>query len=705
MTAALVSAAPRQAGPAARELRTDIQGLRALAVSLVVIYHLWPHGLRGGFVGVDVFLVISGFLITSHLWSHPPRRAIDLAAFWARRVRRLLPASLLVLAVTLVAARLVAPETRWAGTAVEAMSAALYVENWRLAATSVDYLAAENAPSPVQHFWSLSVEEQFYLFWPVLILVLLLVAARRGWGRRLVVGLGLAVVVTASLAYSVWATAYDPASAYFVTPTRIWELGVGGLLAVAMAGRPLNPRGPGRALVNLGLAWVGLVAMVVSAFIYTADTPFPGWRALLPVLGTVAVIAAADPRGPVSPGRLLERRPLQFLGDISYSVYLWHWPLVVLAPYAMGGALSWWAKVGIAGLTVLLAWASKTLVEDRFRRAPPGAPLRRSFQLAAAGMAGVLLLGGLQLAEVRLTEVTARQRLDRMLADPGRCFGAAALASGEAECPRQTSGPVVPAPAQAADDRSAAYERNCFEEAPFTGLRKCVFGDPNGTVSIAVVGNSHMGHWLPALEQLAEQNSWRLTTFLASECTFSAEPVGWDATVKRDGCLGWAERVRRATAGDDFDLVVASVRNGRAAEGLAYADSYPVWLSGYRQALGEWTAADQPVLVIHDTATPGATMGSVPDCVAANPDDFSVCGGPADRWIPRDPLAEAAAELNDADVTVVDLNDRICAPSTCDAVVGGVLVYFDASHLTATYSRTLAPYLAPALGAAVDRAR
>jgi peptidoglycan/LPS O-acetylase OafA/YrhL len=689
----------RQQTRTARAFRADIQGLRAIAVSLVLFFHLWPNRLGGGFVGVDVFFVISGFLITSHLYARPPRTARDLAAFWSRRVRRLLPASLLVLAATAVATRLVAPETQWAATAHEVIAAALYVENWQLARTSVDYLAAENAASPVQHFWSLSVEEQFYLVWPVLMLLLVALSRRRRWRTGVVMGAGLAVVVAASLAFSVTATVAEPASAYFVTPTRIWELGVGALLAIAAAGA--GPRlwaVPDwlRAL----LAWAGLGAILVAGLRYTGATPFPGWQAALPVLGAAAVIGARAGEGGVSPVRLLALRPVQLLGDISYSVYLWHWPMVVLVPYVSGSHLGRLDKGAIIALTAVLAWLSKTYVEDRFRFAVQGVPVRRSFQLAAAGMAVVVALGVAQTVEVGQRADAAGATLAKALSDGGPCFGAAAL-SGGSDCPPSTRGPSLPTPAQAADDKTEAYDRDCFEPSPFTGVRRCVFGNPNGTVSIALVGNSHAGHWLPALEKVAKDKGWKVTTFLASECTASRAAVTWDAKRKQRGCLRWADTVLDQTSSGEFDLVVTSERNGRAAAGRTYTDSYPAWLAGYRHVVAGWVEARTNVLVIHDTATPGATLKSVPDCIARHEDRLRSCAGPRSAWVPHDPLVQAARE---AGVATVDLNDHLCDGATCPAVIGGVTVYSDASHMTKTFAMTLAPYLEPSLTAAVARA-
>ena len=316
--------APRSPSLRQTGIRPEIQALRALAVGLVVVYHLWPDAVPGGFIGVDVFFVISGFLITALLLREIERTgAVSLSAFWARRARRILPAALVtVFACGLVMAAVV-PMSLWPQWLDEMRASTLYVQNWQLASDAVDYFAiAEHTPSPVQHFWSLSVEEQFYLLWPVV----LLATARN---RRALVG-GMAVLTVLSLAYSLFATATNPAAAYFVTPARAWEFGAGGLLAAAgAASRPSRL-----------LCFAGLTAIVAGAFAFSVATPFPGWAALVPVLGAMAVIRAG------AASRALAVRPLQFLGDISYSLYLWHWPLIVLAPFALAGGLTSESRIG-----------------------------------------------------------------------------------------------------------------------------------------------------------------------------------------------------------------------------------------------------------------------------------------------------------------------------------------------------------------------
>ncbi len=704
---------PRQASPAKPRapVRTDIQGLRAIAVSSVLVYHLWPGSVTGGFVGVDVFFVISGFLITSHLLAHPPGTSGDLLQFWSRRIRRLLPASLLVLLVTLVASRLVAPETQWANTARQARAAALYSVNWLLADDSVDYLAKDNVPSPVQHFWSLSVEEQFYLVWPVLILVLVLAA--RALRVRLVpvVVVGLSIAVAASFADSIYLTTTDPARAYFVTPTRVWELGIGGVLAAAISSRALgrerdfeHVRLPGP--VRAGLAWLGLGAIAMTVFTYDGSTPFPGWQAMLPVLGTAAVIAANAPSAPGSPGGLLAAGPVRWLGDVSYSVYLWHWPLIVLLPYAIGSQLSWPDKIAIIVVSLVLAGLTKRFVEDSFRTGGWARPLIKPYALAAAGMAVVVGAASFQITEVRHRESVAAAKLETKLANKGSCFGAAALAAPPGACAPTTSGPLTPDPVQAAQDKSDAYaagpsKKHCFSELPSFRQVTCTFGDPHATTSVALVGNSHAGQWLPALEALAREQHWKLTTYLISQCALSDVAQRFDTAAQSRACLDWVHTTTRRIAAGGFDLVVMTNRISVTTVGSSNKDDNQLgYRHGYEVVLRALAAARRPVVTIRDTPAPSK---SIPDCLASHPGNYAACDGTRADWLPDEPVIAAVRAVADPQISVADLTNYICRGQTCPAAVGGVPVYFDGSHLTATYATTLAPYLLPALRRALRR--
>ena len=679
---------PSAARPAGRAaVRGDIQGLRALAVSLVVIFHFWPRRLTGGYIGVDVFFVISGFLISSHLLAHPPRTVTDLGRFWSRRARRLLPASLLVLTATLVVSRLAAPALQWSQTAHEAIAAAVYSENWSLASQALDYLGADTQATPVQHFWSLSVEEQFYLAWPVLIALATLAAPRLRRSASALVLTAFGVVLAVSLVASVHLTRTSPASAYFVTWTRAWEFAVGGAAAWLVLHRSRFLRDSAVA------AWVGLGAIALSAVTYTGSTPFPGWTAAVPVVGTALVLLARS-ESAAGPGRLWRVPGVRWLGDISYSVYLWHWPMLLLAPYVLGVRLAWPVKLAVLVVAVVLSGLTKVFVEDRFRTAPKGQPLRRTYIAAAAGMAGVALLGTLQLAEVSHRDGAARVALNRAAAAP--CFGAATLLDGPGRCPARPATALVPDLSIAGEDKSDAYADSCFVGAPYTARLTCTYG--HGRTKVALVGNSHAGHWLPGLQRVAEQNGWTITTYLVSVCNVSDAATSLPTVTMKQACSAYSRWVYDQTRGHRFDLVLTSERQSATVPGATWATTEAASARGYARYLRRWTAGGARVVVLKDPVSPTATVGRVPECLSKNPGDRSRCTWPHDqprpasagayRWM--DPLTDAAREQR---VPVVDLDDLLCPGGTCQPAIGGVVTFFDASHLTATYARTLAPAL------------
>ncbi len=692
--------AGRRAGTT--EVRADIQGLRAIAVLLVVAFHLWPSRLTGGYVGVDVFFVISGFLITAHLVGRPPASGRDLAGFWARRIRRLLPASLLVLAVTLGASRLIAPGLTWAATARETAAAALYVENWALATSAVDYLAADAEPTPVQHFWSLSVEEQFYLVWPVLVAVLVWLATRRFFRQatrrriptRAVLAVGMGAVFVGSLAYSVLLTASDPARAYFVTPTRAWEFAAGGLVAV------LAPGGAARLgdRARTTLAWAGLAAIVVAGVTFTVATPFPGSAALLPVLGTAVVIAArAESRS--SPAALWRRPGVRWTGDASYSIYLWHWPLVVLVPNLGSGGFGVLDAALVVVATVLLAGLTKRYVEDRFRFPQGSVSLASAYRLAVVGMTVVVALALVQHREATSREDAARDRLAVALARGAPCFGAVAIVAGPADCPVDPDAPVVPDLALAAQDRSDAYPDDCFTGAPYDGRRTCTYGD--GPTKVALVGNSHAGQWLPALQRIADQRGWTITTYLISYCNVTGARLALPDPEQSDNCIDYGRWVLEQTKASAYDLVITSERQSALVEGRDWVGTQRAAQAAYRDYLRHWADSGARVVVLQDQVVPDRSVGRVPECLAAADGDVDVCSWRQDQPIPSDPdvyrwmdpLDAAARELDDPRVGRVQTQDLLCSDGTCRPVVGTVVTFFDASHVTATYAATMAPYL------------
>ena len=721
--------------------RVDIQWMRALAVGMVLLYHFWPGLLPGGFVGVDIFLVISGFLITTHLLTKPPRSFGDVIVFWGRRVRRLLPAAFTVIIVTLAAVLLVAPMTQWQSNASSAIASGLYVQNWNLAWTSVDYLAATDPPSALQHYWSLSVEEQFYLVWPLLIAAAGFVAARgfatpggvvghapipvskrtsalpatppdtahnpptRGEqplvgkdGRRFRVACGIAVfaVVAASLAWSVYFTPVNPEEAYFVTPTRMWELGAGGALAVGYPA--IARRLAGLPAVKVALVALGCGLMVWSGFQLTGEG-FPGWIALIPIVGAVLVIGAGPADYRFSFDRVLKLRPFQFLGDISYSVYLWHWPFVVLTPWALDRATTEWEKLATIAVVIGLSWASKTQIEDRFRGSRPlGVPLRRTFVFLVAGMLVITCSG------VAISATIDRLSRPQNLPDPAdlRCVGAAVRLDPACAGVDPHGDQLLMTPLQAATDRNVAYADGCWwSAAKPDDFPTCQYGSTDETApQIALVGNSHAGPWLDPLIAIADDRGWGLRTHLASRCFPATRPLNFANPAARQGCLDFTTRAIADMKARDTRLVVMSVRT----VSISFADapagsSEQAQQAMFGEILRQLTAAGMRVLVIRDVPYP---PDNVTDCVAAHPDDLSACDSPRKKRMLADTLFDAASSSADDAVRAVDFTDAMCDEETCWDVVGGLIAYFNRGHLSSQFANTFRPYLEAEIDELID---
>jgi peptidoglycan/LPS O-acetylase OafA/YrhL len=353
----------RRSAAHSTEFRGDIEGLRAVAVILVLLYHAQIPVISGGYVGVDVFFVLSGFLITGILLRERTRTGtISLPNFYARRARRILPAAALVLLVTVVLSTLLLPPLRMPDIAQDATAAGFYVSNIRFGIQATDYLQSQLPPSPLLHYWSLGVEEQFYIFWPALVILATHGAkvGRSSVGRR--IGVAAAIVSAISLVAAIWMTNVNQPLAFFSLPTRAWELGIGAMLAVSTTRLEALP---GKLAAAMG--WAGLAAILLSAVVLTADTPFPGTAALLPTIGAGLVVAGGFRKSAASVGRVLALRVPRYIGRISYSLYLWHWPLLVIPAAAIGANLSLPARVGLLGVAFLLSAASQRWIEEPIR--------------------------------------------------------------------------------------------------------------------------------------------------------------------------------------------------------------------------------------------------------------------------------------------------------------------------------------------------
>lgn len=680
-------------------MRKDIQALRALAVGLVVIYHLWPKRLTGGFIGVDVFFVISGFLITSHLIAKPPKSLKDFGEFWGRRIRRLLPIAFLVMALTAVGVYFLAPVSQWAASGRQLLASAFYVQNWALAGEAVDYLAADNVPTALQHYWSLSVEEQFYLFWPLFLGLLAFLAARQRFvNAKLFSGIGVALLIAVSLGWSYYLTQTSPGEAYFVTTTRMWELAFGGFAAFIFVWttRVLGDRN----WLKSALSWVGILMILYAAITYNAATAFPGVSALIPVLGTVLVLVVNAEPTVGSPTWFASNWPTQHLGDISYGIYLWHWPFIVLLPGLIGETLKWPHKLAILVAIVALASASKYLIEDPFRKRNAfGKKLSGSYIFAISGML-LLAVGAMFLVQQADNAEAAAAEAARVAEEnAGSCFGGNALVS-DGCAPHGDK--LLTQPNFIAQDKPEPYSDGCWVDGDLSDQKTCLYGaDPEtADAHIALVGNSHGGHWLPALQTIAEQNNWSIETFLASECYTVLEKIQFESEEPAQNCLKWNERVVSTIANGNYDSVVISNRTWRVLPGMDRAQTHEATVPLYEDVLRTWEAADVPVLVIRDT--PYANVGNVPVCVDENRENLSACDGSRSREVP-DPLAVASTNMASDKIKTLDLTDRICRDETCYSVVGGVIVYFDSGHLSATFSRSLSGPVMEELNSLVRR--
>ncbi|MER7891438.1 acyltransferase family protein [Micromonospora sp. NPDC094482] len=685
--------------------RGDVEGLRALAVVLVLVGHAGQQLVPGGFVGVDVFFVISGFLITGLLVDEVNRTGrLSLTGFYARRAKRLLPAAVVVLIASLLLTFAFLPRTRWSATGWDVVFSGLYSMNWRLAEQSVDYLASNRAPSILQHFWSLGVEEQFYLVWPLLLAAAVWVGRRRH-ARTGYLLLALALVAVPSFAWSVWLTSDNPARAYFVTTTRMWELALGGFLALLAGNLRRLPR-----LAAAVLAWCGLAAIVASAFLLTEDSAFPGYLALAPTLGTAAVIAGGLAAGGVGPATLLAVRPVRAIGAISYSLYLWHWPLLVVAE-ARFGELTTAAGLAVAAFSVVPAALTYRFIENPIRMSATLAwEPARSLQLGAV-CTGLSLLAGLafQLTVWPPASPPAPPVLAAPITGTGApvaaasptVLGAAALgsspASSDAGVPADRVGPFVPDPLVASKDGPDAWQGGCHADQRSSAVRSCQYGDPNASFTVALAGDSHAAQWLPALQRVAVSNKWRLKSYTKSSCPFVEGVVALDNR-PYPSCTEWNEKLRTALTGAERPnvLVVSTsfyvmVRDGEPVTSQAQAAFADV----LRRTWAATAAAGIPVIVLRDT--PYHDM-DIAECVSANPRKLTRCASPRDKVLAAGggPAHETAARDNDK-VHLVDLNAAICPRARCAPVIGGVLVYRDNNHITATYAATLAPRLAAAL--------
>ncbi|MDX6345502.1 MAG: hypothetical protein QOF84_292 [Streptomyces sp.] len=687
----MLSAAAARPRTSAREgnaaepvLRLDIQGLRALAVSLVVLSHAGVSLLAGGYVGVDVFFVISGFLITSLLLREiSTTGAISIRRFYARRALRLLPASTLVIVATLGGAWLFLSKVRFAAYAGDALSSALYAVNFRLAVNGTDYLGQGSPPSPFQHFWSLAVEEQFYLLWPVLLLLSWKVARRRSR-----VAVPLVVLCLVSFGLSVSTTQSSASWAYFGSQTRIWELGVGALLALSVTRlERLSPR------IAAPMTWIGLACIVLAALMFGPNTPFPGYHALLPVLGAGLVLAGGCAPARSGAGLLLARRPAVLVGGLSYGWYLWHWPLLIIGPMALNMPSTVPLALLLSAAALPLAWATLRLVENpvRFHRAfrqrpdRPGRALWLGFALSA-GAACIALTAACFPPQVS-TGGTAPALPAALTAAPDPQARLTELLKAS---PTRLPSNLTPSLDKIKGVKSAIYRDGCHLNYVSTQTPPCVYGDTSSKKTVVLFGDSHAAQWFPALNRLALERGWKLVSLTKASCKMAA------VTIINHGkpytsCDTWRNKaIAKINAIHPALVIVSNSDAGTPAHPMK--NPLQGWTDGFRNTFQKLGSSGTRVVALLDTPWPKV---DAVDCAAAHPLKLGSCANQASKAIQnasRRTATKNAATL--AHASVIDPEPWLCSPAgNCPVVVGNTLVYRDTSHVAESYAETIAPVL------------
>ena len=631
--------------------RNDIEGLRGIAVLLVVAYHVGVSQVSGGFAGVDVFFVLSGYLITGILVDQVTRRGrVDYVQFYARRMRRLLPAATMTLLVVLAAGAIVLGPMERIEPALSAVATSLYSSNVFFLTRAVDYFAASAETNPLLHTWSLAVEEQFYLLWPWLVVV--------GWklGRsRRTLALLIGLFSVASFVGCLLLTYKRQPWAFFGTPARAWEFGLGALAVLV----PVATTRTARATWHV-LGWIGLAMIVATAFLLRPSTPFPGTVALFPVVGTaLALVAGALGDQRVGVGRWLGTGALRWLGGRSYAWYLWHWPVLVFAT-ALWPGVSLNGRILAAIVALGIATLTTAVLENPIRFHP--LLVQRPRLSIAMGLLCTLGAAGIALGAY-----------ESALTEGGRFW-------------------------HAAHDRNRLAGTGCTLDADESVPRQCVYGDTTATATMVLLGDSHAAQWFSALDSVARVRRLRLVTMTKYACAVG-RVANYDRKLERrfDECERWREAAIRQIVAMHPSAVVLAQYSAQDVVRVLPAnalDSLPhfTWGEGLRSTLRTLDSAGIETILIGDTPAPHRFVPSCLSRAQHREQPSSVCDVPRSRAV--DAVAQRAEEeavRGLSHVRRLDVNDRICTATTCEAVRQGVVVYMDNNHLSDAFVRRLTP--------------
>ena len=604
----------------------QIQGLRALAALLVTIFH--ARLLPGGFIGVDIFYVISGFLITGLILREIESTGkLDLQSFYQRRIKRLLPTSVFVLFVTAIVGMFVLPVITRDALGRDLFAAATYISNYLFAWWENDYQNLDATPSPFIHYWSLAVEEQFYVVWPVFILFL------SRYGKRAIFR-GIAVTTFLSLLLSIYQTQTSPIWAFYSLPTRAWELGFGALLLFV----------PETVWKNRFIPWFGVIGIAIASFRFDENTAFPGINALLPVVST-AVLIGSIAIWPRAFNDLSNNRISQWLGAISYPLYLWHWPALVLPSSALGRPLRIRERLFCVVLTIVLAHFTSKYIEQPIRHKKISG--KKIYTFFAATTA-VSLIAGLVISSTSSSMITVKGTNYKFnLVD------------------------VMQKP--------AVYSDNCHSNYGETESGECTYGDLNSATTIVLYGDSHAAQWFPALEQLANEKGFKLVSLTKSACPSVDVPRADQGAYKNIHCEKWRENsVQRIKGIKPAAVILSSYQYFSPPSRFSDVDKW--WTDGQKRLLSSLSGSSEHLIYISDTPRP---MRDIPNCLASR--DVKSC-----NTTERTPVKIIRG------FDIIDPAPWLCT-SICPAIQDGYVVYRDASHISVAAALALKPQLEAAL--------
>ena len=604
----------------------QIQGLRALAALLVTIFH--AKLLPGGFIGVDIFYVISGYLITGLILREIENTGkLDLQTFYQRRIKRLLPTSVFVLFVTAIVGMFVLPAITRDALGRDLFAAATYISNYLFAWWENDYQNLDATPSPFIHYWSLAVEEQFYVVWPIFILLL------SRYGKRTIFR-GIAAVTFLSLLLAIYQTQTSPIWAFYSLPTRAWELGFGALLLFV----------PDTFWKNRFIPWFGVIGIALASFRFDEKTAFPGINALLPVVST-AILIGSIAIWPRALNDLSNNRIAQWLGAISYPLYLWHWPALVLPSSALGRPLRIRERIFCIILTIILAHFTSKYIEQ---------PIRHK-----------------KIAGKKIYQFFAATTVISLVAGVIISFSSSSMITVKGTDYRFNLVEVMQKPAVYGDD--------CHSNYGETESGECTYGDLNSETTIVLYGDSHAAQWFPTLLKLANEKGFKLVSLTKSACPSVDVPRADQGAYKNVHCETWRDKsIKRIKQIRPAAVILSSYQYFTPPSG--YSDKNKWWKDGQERLLSSLRGSSDHLIYISDTPKP---LRDIPNCLASR--DINTC-----NTTERTPVKIIRG------FEIIDPTPWLCT-KLCPAIQDGYVVYRDSSHISVAAALALKPQLEAAL--------